>query len=307
MEVLSFNNVKKSYGNKEVLHGITFDVIPGRPMAFLGRNGAGKTTAIRALMQIFLPSAGEILIGGKPFKPSEYKIGYLPEERGMYQKVKILEQLIYFSMLKGASKKQARSSAREMLEKVGLSEYENSKLEILSKGNQQKVQICQALLNDPDIIVLDEPFSGLDPVNSGVLMDLIKETFDSNKLMFFSSHQMGYVDEICKDIALLRDGNVVLKGSIDEIRSSMGEGRLIIEAENFSPNKLRDYLSLNVPEVEVEEYSGKSIVKLGSIDKNTLLKSLLDDNVVIKSFANYEPSIGEIFIKYVGDDNEKHK
>ena len=166
------SNLKKSFGDTEVLHGISFTVESGRALGLLGRNGAGKTTTIRILMDVFKANSGAVLIDGKPFSTREYQIGYLPEERGLYPKKTVAEQLVYLAMLRGIGAKEAKEKMKKWLIRMGVAEYENRKLETLSKGNQQKVQLAQTLLCDPDIIILDEPFSGLDPVNAQILKDL---------------------------------------------------------------------------------------------------------------------------------------
>ena len=210
---LEVNNLKKSFGETEVLHGVSFSVESGSALGLLGRNGAGKTTTIRILMDVFKGNDGTITMDGKPFVPKEYQIGYLPEERGLYPKKTVGEQLIYLAMLRGLNAKKAKEQTKKWLERMGVSEYENRKLETLSKGNQQKVQLAQTLLCDPDIVILDEPFSGLDPVNAQILKDVIKEQIQAGKLVIFSSHQMSYVEEFCDEIAILNHGDVVLAGN----------------------------------------------------------------------------------------------
>ena len=207
---LDINNISKSFGDKEVLHGVSFSVVSGRAMGFLGRNGAGKSTTIRCLMDVFRPDSGNFLLDGKPFKPRSLKIGYLPEERGMYQKNDVLAQLAYFARLRGATKADAVASANRWIDYFELSEFKKKKLETLSKGNQQKIQIAQSFLNEPDILILDEPFSGLDPVNAQIFKDAISEFVKEGRLVIFSSHQMGYVEEVCDDVTLIHHGNILL-------------------------------------------------------------------------------------------------
>ena len=200
---LEVKDIHKSFGGKEVLHGISFSVESGSALGLLGRNGAGKTTTIRILMDVFKADKGEVLLDGKKFRPGEYRIGYLPEERGLYPKKKVGEQIAYLAQLRGMGTKESKESMRRWLARLEVSEYENRLLETLSKGNQQKVQLAQTLVCDPQIIILDEPFSGLDPVNSQVLEDVIQEEIQKGKLVIFSSHQMGYVEEFCKDIIII--------------------------------------------------------------------------------------------------------
>lgn len=193
---LEVKNLKKNFGENEVLHGISFSVESGSALGLLGRNGAGKTTTIRILMDVFKGDSGTVLMDGKTFVPREHQIGYLPEERGLYPKKNVGEQLVYLGMLRGLSAKAAKAKMKKWLERMEVAQYENRKLETLSKGNQQKVQLAQTLLCDPDIIILDEPFSGLDPVNSQILKDVIKEQIQEGRLVIFFQPS----DELCRRI-----------------------------------------------------------------------------------------------------------
>ena len=222
---LEVRDLRKSFGGNEVLHGISFSVESGNALGLLGRNGAGKTTTIRILMNVFKGNAGAVLLDGKPFDPAKHQIGYMPEERGLYPKKTVSEQLIYLGMLRGLSAKKAKENMKKWLAKMEVSEYENRKLGTFSKGNQQKVQLAQTLITDPKIIILDEPFSGLDPVNSQILKDVISEQIQQGKLVIFSSHQMSYVEEFCQQIAILNHGDVVLAGELKEIKREFGQGQ----------------------------------------------------------------------------------
>ena len=197
---LEIKDIYKSFTQTEVLHGISFSVERGKALGLLGRNGAGKTTTIRIIMNLFEANKGEILLDGKKFTPKYHHIGYLPEERGLYPKKKVFEQLVYLGELRGLSRKEAKENTNYWLKRLGVEEYKNKMLETLSKGNQQKVQLAETFLTNPDIVILDEPFSGLDPVNSQILKDIINELISQNKLLIFSSHQMGYVEEFCEFI-----------------------------------------------------------------------------------------------------------
>ena len=176
---LEVNNLKKNFGENEVLHGLSFKVTSGKALGLLGRNGAGKTTTIRILMDLFQASNGTILLDGNTFKPREFQIGYLPEERGLYPKKKVYEQLVYLGQLRGLSKSELKENILYWLDRLGVMEYKDKKLETLSKGNQQKVQLASTFLCHPEIIILDEPFSGLDPVNSQILKEIIREQIQS--------------------------------------------------------------------------------------------------------------------------------
>lgn len=294
--ILEFKNLYKSYDKKEVLKGLSFKAESGRPLAFLGRNGAGKTTTIRILMDVIKKDGGEITIDGTPFRAKDFKIGYLPEERGMYQKVNILEQLIYFAELKGYNPEVAKKSARELLERVGLADYEKRKLEVLSKGNQQKVQISQALLGNPDIIIMDEPFSGLDPINSNLLKELILEKAGDNKLALFSSHQMGYVDEICKDIAVLSDGVCQVNDTIENVKRELAGNKVYVIPFETDLNEYSEILSKMGYESTIEKE--RVVVDLTGKERENFLQDISKAGPVVDSYGLYKPTLSDIFLKY---------
>lgn len=302
---LEVKNLHKSFDTKEVLHGISFSAKSGSALGLLGRNGAGKTTTIRILMDVFRATDGEILLDGKPFKPSQHQIGYLPEERGLYPKKKINDQIIYLAMLRGISKKDAKASMKKWLQRLGVEEYENKKLETLSKGNQQKIQLAQTLVCNPEIVILDEPFSGLDPVNSQILKDVIRELIVENKIVIFSSHQMSYVEEFCEEIAIVKEGNIVLSGNLKEIKKDFGKNRLILSANNYSLEELKDICeNLFHSMINVSEIKKEFIVLelIGSSTKNDLLNSILSSDIDIEKFGEYEPTLTDIFVLKAGDE-----
>lgn len=301
---IKFQNLYKSYGDTEILHGVSFEVTSGKPMAFLGRNGAGKTTTIRGFMDVFRFDSGSITINDKPFKLEDFRVGYLPEERGLYQKHKILEQLIYFSKLRGIDGEIAKKNILELLDKVELLEYADKKLETLSKGNQQKVQIVQALMNNPEIVILDEPFSGLDPVNSKILRDLVKDITDEGNYLIFSSHQMGYVEEMCEELTIIEKGNIVVSDSIANIKKEMGGGRVTLSAEKMDLDSLEMYLRSQISNLELSRAEDSLVINLNDRNKNSFLQELLDIGLDIKYFGEYEPSVYDIFINSVGEHHE---
>ena len=301
---LVVKNLHKSFNEKEVLHGISFSINRGKALGLLGRNGAGKTTTIRILMDVFKANEGEILLDGKKFIPSKSHIGYLPEERGLYPKKKVIDQIIYLGTLRGLSRKDAEINAKKWLEKLGISEYENKLLETLSKGNQQKVQLAQTLVCSPEIIILDEPFSGLDPVNSQILKDVIKELINDNKIVIFSSHQMSYVEEFCEDIVIINEGNVVLEGNLKDLKRNFGQNRLIISASNYNNEVLSDILKSKFYNLSSIYDVKKEFVILElckDVTKNDLLKEILLTDIDIDKFGVYEPSLNDIFVLKAGD------
>lgn len=302
---LEVKNLHKSFQGKEVLHGISFSVASGKALGLLGRNGAGKSTTIRILMDVFKADQGEILLNNKPFYANQHNIGYLPEERGLYPKKKVSEQLIYLAQLRGLNNSQAKANLHYWLDRLGIAEYENRLLETLSKGNQQKVQLAQTLMCDPDIVILDEPFSGLDPVNSSILQEVVQECIQEGKLVIFSSHQMSYVEEFCEDIVILHHGDVVLQGNLKQIKKEYGANRIVLACGNLSSSmfeaKLREDYSdlLKIYETRKECF----IVELNdNIRKNDVLSRFIKDGIELEQFRIYEASLTDIFVSKAGDE-----
>ena len=302
---LEAKNIKKSFGETEILHGISFSAESGKALGLLGRNGAGKTTTIRILMDVFKANSGTLLLDGKPFLPREHQIGYLPEERGLYPKKTVSEQLVYLGVLRGLNPKTAKEHARKWLERMGVLEYENRKLETLSKGNQQKVQLAQTLICDPEIIILDEPFSGLDPVNSQILKDVIREQIQIGKIVLFSSHQMSYVEEFCEDIVILNHGEIVLSGDLREIKRDFGRERLVLSSLDESPTefavRLKDSFS-DLLEVERIQKDRVVVRKKSADGKEKILKRILEQNIDLEFFGLYEPSLNDIFVEKADEE-----
>lgn len=289
---IKISNLSKSFGDNAVLKGINLETRSGKALGILGRNGAGKTTAIRIIMGVFPSDTGEILLDGKPINYNNVKIGYLPEERGLYPKKKIMEQMIYFGNLRGMSKKEAIISGNHWLSKLGMTEYSNRRLDTLSKGNQQKIQLAITLISNPDIIILDEPFSGLDPVNAILLKDIVKELIIDDKIVLFSSHQMNYIEEFCENIAILNGGEIVLAGSIKEIKKTYPRNKIIIASNEIVKikNKLNE-------DCKIE--NGHLVVTLKSeADKGKLLMKLAELTIDLDSITVYEPSLSDIFVEY---------
>lgn len=304
---LEVKEIRKSFGEKEVLHGVSFEVESGKALGLLGRNGAGKTTTIRILMDVFHANSGEIRIDGKKFVPSEYQIGYLPEERGLYPKRTVIEQMIYLAQLRGLDKKTAEASAKRWLNRLEVAEYETRKLETLSKGNQQKVQLAATLVANPDIVILDEPFSGLDPVNSQILKDVVSELIADGKLVIFSSHQMSYVEEFCDHIAIINQGEVVLAGRLKEIKQAYGEKQLVLAAENLSQEELAARIEKEFADIVSLSGKKREFLILELVDGHTrkeLLERLAKSDIGVERFGNYEPSLNDIFVAKVGEQED---
>ena len=288
---LELKNVSKSFGEKRVLDNICFTAHAGRAFGLLGRNGAGKTTTIRLIMDVFPADGGEILIDGKPIDYGKLGTGYLPEERGLYPRKRIDEQLLYFARLKGMNKPDAVKSIDYWLGRLGMAEYKDKKLQTLSKGNQQKIQLVTAVAHDPDLIVLDEPFSGLDPVNAGILKDVVNEEIEKGKIVLFSSHQMNYIEEFCDHIAILNGGKIALEGSLREIKRGYPRTTLFVRS----------------PEIQkiAAAYGGAPeddslLLKLSSEDEKKSVMQKLSGAFEIDEMRVVEPSLGDIFVEYAG-------
>ena len=292
--VLELRNIKKSFGEKQVLKGVSFRAEGGKAFGLLGRNGAGKTTTIRILMDVFPGNSGEVLIDGNPIDYKEIQIGYLPEERGLYPKKLVIEQLVYFAELKGMRHKEAVNAVDEWLNRLGMMEYRNKRLDTLSKGNQQKIQLITALAHDPHIVILDEPFSGMDPVNAMLLKDVVKAQIAKGKIVLFSSHQMNYIEEFCDGIAILNAGKVVLGGDLHDIKRNYVRDRLVVRTEH--PELIQADLGDRCTKME----TGELMIQLANAsDKQAMMKHLTG-NYDIDEVKVFEPSLNDIFVEYAG-------
>ena len=293
--ILELKNIEKSFGEKKVLTGVSFQAEGGKAFGLLGRNGAGKTTSIRILMDVFPANSGKVLIDGQPIDYNKIGIGYLPEERGLYPKKIILDQLTYFAELKGMSRKAAIQSIDYWLDRLGMTEYRNKRLDTLSKGNQQKIQLITALAHDPDIVILDEPFSGLDPVNAMLLKDVVKEQIAKGKIVLFSSHQMSYIEEFCDSIAILKNGVVALHGDLHDIKRDYPRDRLVVRTE--TPEAILADFGTACTVME----DGALRIQLASADEKKAVMTRLVENYDIDEVKVFEPSLNDIFVEYAGD------
>lgn len=290
---LELKGINKHFGAKHVLKDLSFDAVGGKAMGILGRNGAGKTTTIRIIMSVFPADNGEVFLDGK--LPDNKRIGYLPEERGLYPKKVILDQLVYFAMLKGMKKRDAIPAIDYWLERLEMTEYRSKKLDTLSKGNQQKIQLISSIAHDPDIVILDEPFSGLDPVNAMLLKNVVHELISKGKIVLFSSHQMNYIEEFCDNIAILNGGNIVLSGNLKEIKHNYHRDKLVV----ISPEST----AIKAKFGEAASFEGdRLIIKLDNPDKKQETMSAITDQFDIDEIKVYEPSLNDIFVEYTAEN-----
>ena len=293
--ILELKNIEKSFGEKKVLTGVSFRAEGGKAFGLLGRNGAGKTTSIRILMDVFPADGGEVLMDGKPIDYTKVGIGYLPEERGLYPKKPIIDQLTYFAELKGMGRKDAVKAVDYWLERLGMMEYRNKRLDTLSKGNQQKIQLVTALAHDPDIVILDEPFSGLDPVNAMLLKDVVREQIGKGKIVLFSSHQMSYIEEFCDSIAILNKGVVVIQGDLRDIKRDYPRDRLVVRTD--APEKIQADFGDACTAME----NGDLLIRLASPAEKKAVMTRLVEHYDIDEVKVFEPSLNDIFVEYAGD------
>lgn len=299
MPVIEVNNISKSFGETQAVQNVDFEVRKGRIFGLLGPNGAGKTTAIRMINHIIIPDSGSITINGVDVSPKTQKmIGYMPEERGLYKKMKVGEQLIYLARLKGLTLAEAKKVTRHWLERFDASDWYDKKVGELSKGMSQKVQFIATIAHDPDIYIFDEPFSGLDPINSEMLKEIVIELRERGKTVLFSTHRMEQVEQMCDDICLFNKGKTVLKGNLREIKQSFGKNTINIEFEGDHSflDKLQNVRinnrSTNFAEIRV--LNGQNM-------QHILQKAM--EHAEIYKFERIEPSLTEIFISTVGEDN----
>ena len=296
-------NLHKSFGEKQVLKDVSFSTESGKAFGLLGRNGAGKTTTIRIIMDVFPADSGNVLLNGEPMVREKVNVGYLPEERGLYPKVNILEQLVYLGRLRGMTAHDAKENSMKWLRRLSMDEYANKKLDTLSKGNQQKIQLTAALVSDPDFVILDEPFSGLDPVNAMLLKDVVRELIDSGKIVLFSSHQMNYVEEFCDSIAILHHGEIVLSGSIRELRRAKGRNNWLIQTGETEKalRFCRESLSGLVKNVRaVKEGAAVELVQEGR--ESELLSAVASSGLTVDGVQLMTPTLNDIFVATTGDD-----
>ncbi|RIX50717.1 ATP-binding cassette domain-containing protein [Paenibacillus nanensis] len=300
MKPLVVEQVTKQYADKTAVNNISFEVSEGEIYGLLGANGAGKTTTMRMVLGLIYPDAGSINYHGKPYSKELLRtLGYLPEERGLYPKVRVSDQILYLSQLRGMSKKDADQNLKYWLERFEVPEYYNKRVEELSKGNQQKIQFIAAVNHKPSIVILDEAFSGLDPVNVELLKSTVKELRDSGTSILFSTHRMEHVEELCRNITILHRSNTVLKGNIKELKKQFPRERVILAVES----EVKGLESISgVTGVVVHEYGYEIGIKNEAVGGDILRHAMAQSTVT--RFEIKEPTLNEIFIKTVGDRHE---
>ena len=294
---LVLNNVSKTFVGKIAVDNISFELNKPGVFGLLGTNGAGKTTTIRMLLGIIKKDSGEITWNGKSVERKSVNFGYLPEERGVYPKTKIYNQLMYFAELKGMKKEDADESIKEWAKKLKVEEYLDKPAEKLSKGNQQKIQFMTAVIHNPELLVLDEPFSGLDPVNTELLKNIIINLVKEGKYIIMSAHQMATIEEFCSDILILNKGKTVLNGNLKEIKDSYKANRIQVETDE----NIEKYIKNLGMEVENEKNYSYTIKISDEKKAHELLKELIENEITINKFKIMKPTLNEIFIKKVGE------
>ena len=294
---LKLENVSKKFVGKQAVDNISFEVDKPGVFGLLGTNGAGKTTTIRMLLGIIKKDTGEITWNGKKVERKSVNFGYLPEERGVYPKTKIYDQLMYFAKLKGMNQKDADAAIKKWAKVLKVEEYIPMPAEKLSKGNQQKIQFMTAIIHDPELIVLDEPFSGLDPVNTEILKNVIIDLVKMGKYIIMSSHQMASIEEFCTDILILNKGKTVLKGNLKEIKEGYKANRLELSTDKNIDEYIKEF-GMEIEFSKNNEYS----IKIDSEEKaHQLLEKLVKDHIEVDKFEIKKPTLNDIFIEKVGE------
>ena len=294
--MLKITNLRKEFDTVVAVDGVSLEVKQGELFGLLGPNGAGKTTTIRTVLNIIQPDSGEITFNGRPFTKELWNIlGYLPEERGLYRKSKIINTILYFASLKGIGAKEARPLAYYWLERFGLKNEGHRKIEELSKGNQQKIQLIISILHRPQLLILDEPFAGFDPVNQILLKDILLELRQQNVAIIFSTHQMEQVEKMCDNICLINKGKPVLSGDLYEIKKRYGSNSVHLEYEGDG-EFLKGFSFIRRADV----YQNYAELELTDISRSAELLKSLDGRLALRKFEIVEPSLNSIFIHVVG-------
>lgn len=310
---LEVRNLTKKYGDKTVVDNLSFKLEKPGVYALLGTNGAGKTTSLRMILGMLAKDSGEILWKGKPMDAMNMNVGYLAEERGLYPKYELMDQLLYFAKLKGVSRKVAKERIAYWAKRLEVEEYlypkavkgkkkEKPKMaDQLSKGNQQKIQLMAALLSDPELLILDEPLSGLDPVNTDLFKGIIREEMEKGKYLIMSSHQMATIEEFCEDITILNRGKAVLQGNLNEIKKGYGRVNMFVKCDQT----FHDIAEKHGLPVVTQTPDGTQYKVAGEAQATDFLKDLLANDRQVVKFELREPSLHEIFVEKAGTQNEE--
>lgn len=301
MSHLEVSNVTKRYGSTTAVESVSFTAEPGRILGLLGPNGAGKTSTIRMITYITLPDEGQIRYDGREVGAwSQQRMGYLPEERGLYKRLRVREQLVYLGTLKGLAKQEAAARADRWLDRFDATDWADKKTEELSKGMQQKVQFIATLLHEPSLLILDEPFSGLDPINSELLRDIILELRDDGRTILFASHRMEQVEQLCDDICLMARGKIVLQGELREVKSRFGRNTIVVEFDGDDA-----FIDILVDEgavrVNTRTAHRAELTLTGDAPAQRVLNATLDAVDDLYRFERIEPPLSEIFVETVGE------
>ncbi|MFK7864572.1 MAG: ABC transporter ATP-binding protein [Pseudohongiellaceae bacterium] len=305
--VLSLGNVVKTYGDFTAVNGISLDIPKGSIYGFLGPNGAGKTTTIRMILEIIKPTSGTVtILGHSSALDVRNKIGYLPEEKGLYKKMKVWSTIAYFAMLKGMEKKRAKEQAFALLERYGLKDFADAKVEALSKGMGQKVQVLAAVAHEPELVILDEPFSGLDPINQAVLEELINDMARNGQTVIFSTHVMQHAERLCDRLLLITKGQKIFDGTLAEAKATVARRVTIATHDSVERlNHLNGVTSINETgnstlqewHLEIDE----------SFDPQAILSFCSDNKINLAKFEFTEPSLHDVFVHLVGDEAREHQ